>query len=382
MKHIRRVIISIITGAITGVFGLLFISSFKLFNRYVVSNPYNYIFPLLGGIVLSVIWYMIGDGNKHFGSSIVSDELNSIEMQIISIKDAVLKFIGTTVSICTGFLMGKVGFFIHLGGAVGSNIAYKISDDNAERKLIITSGVAGAIAAITGSVPFAVLFVMEIYYIKGASFNKVVYPLIASAISAYVIVYFTFGKISILNVQIQHMPIGKSIMYAIIVGLLCAIIGIIMKKYIPMLKTIHNNKMPFFSPIIGGLIIGIIGYFYPEYFKMFVLDFSQDINYILMLTLLLVGLSLSMLFGAIGGEFTLLALIGALTGSIIHPSGLVAILGVSAILSSFYGAGFSVLVLCGSFGMDELIIPVAITTTIGIIAHEKLNEKIVNRECK
>ncbi len=380
MKHINRIVIAIITGVITGILGLLFLDSFKIYNDYVIDNPYNYIFPLIGGFLLSVIWYLIGDGNKHFGSKVVIDELASMDMQIISIRDAIVKFIGTIISICTGFLMGKVGFFIHLGGAVGSNIAYRTTSSDSEKKMIITAGVAGALAAITGSVPFAVLFVIEMYYIKDIAFHKVLYPLIASAISSYMVVILLFKRINVVNIDITAMGLKESLFYAIVLGLIGSFVGIIMKKYIPMLKEFHNNKMPVYSPIIGGLILSVIGYFYPEYFKMFVLDLNGEFNYTLMLVLLFVGLSVSMAFGAIGGEFTLLLLMGAFIGAIINPTGVVIIIGISAVLSAFYGEGFSVLVLFSSLGMEELIMPVAIATIIGIVINEKFKEIIVEKK--
>ncbi len=376
MKHLNRLFVSIITGIITGFLGLLFLNSFKVYNKYVINNSYNFIFPIIGGILLSIIWYMIGDGNKHFGSKVVMDELEAIDMQIISIKDAIIKFVGTIISVCTGFLMGKVGFFIHLGGAVGSNVAYRITEDSNERKMIITSGVAGALAAITGSVPFAVLFVIELYHMKDITFHKVLYPLIASAISAYMVITLFFDRIRVINVDIKSINLNKAIAYSILVGIICSLVGIFMKKYIPFLKDIHNKKMPIFAPIIGGIILSIIGYYYPEYFRVFVLDFTKEFNYTLLLALLFVGLSISMMFGAIGGEFTLLLVMGALIGAIINPSGVVIIIGVSAILSAFYGVGFSFLVLFSSFGLNELIMPVAIAIIIGIVINEGFKEKI------
>ncbi len=376
MKHINRLMVATLTGIITGLLGLLFLNSFKLYNKYVIYNDYNFVFPIIGGLLLSIIWYFIGDGNKHFGSKVVKDEIESINMQIISLKDAVIKFAGTIISICTGFIMGKVGFFIHLGGAVGSNIAYRITEDNNERKLIITSGVAGALAAITGSVPFAVLFVIEVYYIKNISFNRVVYPLIISAISGYAIVHFLFNKVHIIRFPVETMDVSASLVYAVVVGFIASILGILMSRYIPFLKEMHNKKMPFFAPIIGGFILSIIGYYYPEFFKLFVLDFSSSFNYILMLALLFIGVSISMLFGAIGGEFTVLVVMGALIGAIINPTGVVIVLGISGVLSAFYGAGFSVLVLFASTEAPNLIIPVAITIIIGVIIHEIFHEKI------
>ncbi len=380
MKNKHNILVSLIVGLTTGLFGTFFLFSFKFYGRFIIKSEYNFIAPTIGGIILSIIWYFIGDGNKNFGSAVVLEEIKAIDVQIINIKDTILKFIGTTVSICTGFLMGKVGFFIHLGGAIGSNIAYSITKKDTEIKLIISAGVAGALASITGSVLFGIIFVLELYYIKKMSFNKVVYPLIISSVSAYGIVHLLFGKVNILNLNIlNNMPFYEAIFYSLFVGMLAAFVGFVMKMYVPKLKMIHNKKMPFFSPFIGGIIISFIGYFYPDYFKIFILDFNQNINFVPFLIFLFVGFSISVLFGAIGGEFTIMLLMGALIGAIIKPVSAVVLIGVIACLSSFYGIGFSFLVLFIKYGVGEMIVPYAIASVIGILLNDVLSRFVYNK---
>src|SRR5580698_377558 len=184
------------------------------------------------------------------------------------IRVAILKPIATALAIGTGGPFGAEGPIIQTGGALGSLFGQVIGLSPYYRRVLLASGAAGGMAA-TFTAPLAGILVaieLLLFELRARSFIPVA---LAAAVATGVRIHFAGWQPLFPTPAFKLTGMNELWLFALL-GILMGLVGIAMIRALSWLEDIFDN-LPIkpaliWGPAIGALILGVIGYFYPQVF--------------------------------------------------------------------------------------------------------------------
>lgn len=380
---LKTVSIAIGVGVLVSILALFFNAAIDggadLVQSWMKSHALmRILFPLSGGLILYLIYHFyLSKDNTGIGVVQVLVELERVKTHLMRPTRVLLRVLGATMTLIMGFSAGRFGPIVHLGAAVGSNIAYRLKLSDAEIRLLIGCGASAAIAAVFQMPLFAATFVLEVLYRK--RYAEHFAPVLISAITAYAAGNQIYARNSWAFSGVSAMDD-----FGLYVGL-GLVMGILAILYIKWINTAtrffkHHGRMPF-NIFLVALFVGVAGFVFPLNFEIhenttariitgeFGLKILLAIGF---MKVLLTGLTLGS--GFIGGNFYPAVTIGASFG---YATGLVSrvnapesfgILGVGAIIAGYLGAPISGIVLTLELSKSfDFLIPAVIACAISVL---------------
>jgi CIC family chloride channel protein len=219
--------------------------------------------PAVGGLVIGL---MARYGSEKIRGHGIPEALEAILFgrSRMSAKVAVLKPLSSAISIGTGGPFGAEGPIIMTGGAVGSLFAQLFHLSAAERRTLLVAGAAGGMAAIFDAPVSAVLLAVELLLFewRPRSFIPVT---VAAAVAATLRVPL-MGQGPIFPVH-PHAPLGaEALLITALVGVAAGLASGLLTTLVYAFEDLFE-RMPIhwmWWPAIGGLLVGIGGYFDPR----------------------------------------------------------------------------------------------------------------------
>ncbi len=220
--------------------------------------------PIVGGLIIG---FMARYGSERIRGHGIPEAIEAIliSRSRMQPKVAVLKPISSAVSIGSGGPFGAEGPIIMTGGAFGSIIAQIFRLTAAERKTLLVAGAAGGMAATFATPVAAVLLAVELllFELKPRSLVPVA---LASAVAA-LIRPFLLGPGPLFPLPQLHPHLGVAVLLcSVIVGLLAGVLAVLLTAAVYAFEDLFL-RLPIhwmWWPAIGGLAVGIGGYFEPR----------------------------------------------------------------------------------------------------------------------
>lgn len=395
-KNIRLLFSALIIGLLVGLAGAFFriiLNYIENFRNTLFENAGSYgflswLWPILFAITgITIALFLV----KKFAPETSGSGVQEIEGALDNTRPMrwkrviPVKFIASLFSLGSGLLLGREGPTIQLGANIGKMVKDILGRPDTENNSLISTGAAAGLASAFNA-PFAgIIFVIEEMH-EHFKFNFYsVAALMIGAGTADFVVRALISTKPVINMTIYSSPNIRVLWLFIILGLLFSIIGYLYNKLL--LISLDFFQISFKLPIIltgiiVGLIITIVGVFFPEMigggYKVIskVLDHSFTLSFLLILFIVRLVLSIfSYSTGVPGGIFapmlTLGIIIGMGFGIIAQPHfpdlipnvGVFAIAGMAAIFASTVRAPLTGLVLAIEMTANfELILPLIITT--------------------
>jgi CIC family chloride channel protein len=270
--------------------------------------------------------------------------------------------IASFISISGGASVGIYGPLVHFGGTLGAFLRRKKFMPIIPHDIIIGSGVAAAISAGFGSPLAGILFAHEVV-LRHFSM-KAITSIALSSITASVIA----TQIGLVEPPFRFEEVVFNYKYAlpglITIGFASALISLIfMNGLIISGKLAKKTGLKnYYTPIIPGLLCGLVGCFVPEALGLglsTVLDIITTSNTILFLIILLISkiflTSMCIGFGLFGGTFSPAIFIGATVGALLYHipflgisnelQPIFVVAGMAAVSSSVIGAPITAIIL-------------------------------------
>jgi chloride channel protein, CIC family len=227
--------------------------------------------PVVGGLVIG---FMARYGSERIRGHGIPEAMEAILIgqSRMQPKVAVLKPLSSAISIGSGGPFGAEGPIIMTGGAFGSITAQIFHMTAAERKTLLVAGASGGMAATFGTPIAAVLLAVELllFELKPRSLVPVA---VASAVAALLRGLFqsypmlSLGPDPLFPMIPPHDPMGvTTLLSCILVGLLAGVLSLFLTGAVYAAEDAFLH-LPFhwmWWPAIGGLAIGIGGYFQPH----------------------------------------------------------------------------------------------------------------------
>lgn len=184
------------------------------------------------------------------------------------IRVAILKPLATAFAIGTGGPFGAEGPIIQTGAALGSLFGQAVGLTPYYRRVLLASGAAAGMAA-TFTAPFAGILVaieLLLFELRARSFIPVA---LAAAAATGVRIHFAGWAPLFPTPSFRLTGMNELWLFALL-GVLMGVVGIIMIRVLSWLEDffdelpIRNSLI--WAPVIGALVLGVIGYFYPQVF--------------------------------------------------------------------------------------------------------------------
>src|SRR6185312_12453194 len=219
--------------------------------------------PVVGSLIIGL---MARFGSEKIRGHGIPEAIEAILIgrSRIEPKVALLKPLSSAISIGTGGPFGAEGPIIMTGGALGSLFAQLFHLSAAERKTLLVAGAAAGMTAIFNTPIAAILLAVELLLFewKPRSFVPVVVAVLIAALCRPFLIgsgaLFPFAAVPVL----PWWGLGMCIAVGILAGLQSALMTLCLYAIEDFFHRLPIHWM--WWPALGGLIVGIGGYFEPS----------------------------------------------------------------------------------------------------------------------
>jgi CIC family chloride channel protein len=178
---------------------------------------------------------------------------------------AILKPIATAISIGSGGPFGAEGPVIITGGAVGSVLGQLLPMTGSERTVLMVAGASAGMAATFNCPMSATLLAVEILLFEWKPRSLV--PVAIACVTAGAVRRLLLGPNSLLEMVPTGVPIYHSAMLgALALGVIAAFVAAGLSKAVHFFEQMFEH-LPIhwmWWPAMGGLVVGLGGWIFPE----------------------------------------------------------------------------------------------------------------------
>ena len=178
-----------------------------------------------------------------------------------------VKILASALTIGSGGSGGKEGPIAQIGAGFGSFLGSVLKLKPRERRILVLAGAAAGIGAIFRAPLGAALFAPEVLYREMEFESEAILPCVVSSIVAYAIFYLFYDRGPLFFPREVNFALPKELLSYAIFGVLCAGVGYIYIKVFYGLRDLFARHLPLpriLKPAVGGLLLGIIIFFYPQ----------------------------------------------------------------------------------------------------------------------
>ncbi|WP_076591448.1 chloride channel protein [Herminiimonas arsenitoxidans] len=404
--------IAIVIGAISTVAAYVLLNSIHFFTNLFFFQTFSFedrspatntlgvwviALPVIGGLIAGLIARYGSDKVRGHGIPEAIEAILFRKSQM-SPKVAVLKPLTSGIVIGSGGPFGAEGPIIMTGGAIGSLIAQNFSISAAERKTLLVAGATAGMTAVFGTPVAAVLLAVELLLFEWRP-RSLLPVILACAVAAFCRpLLLDSGPLF----PIHTAPVGLTAFgICIVAGLLSGMLSATMSLALYRVEDLFG-KLPvhwMWWPAIGGLVVGIGGYFQPRALGVGYDVISDLLNNHIVLSVALSLLLVKMIIwvvalgsGTSGGVLAPLLMLGAGLGAVIanlvpgsDPT-LWPLVCMAAVLAGVLGAPLTAAIFAlGLTGDFNALLPLLLATgvsygfTVLVMRRSIMTEKIARR---
>ncbi len=357
-----------------------------------MGDYYVIILPAIGGIIVGLLIYFFARETKGHGVPEVMLAL-AVSGGKIRPRIAVMGTIISSICIGSGGSVGREGPIVQIGSSLGSTLGqlFHLSED--KKRMLIACGAAGGIAATFNAPLAGIFFGLEVILREYGTryFSSVV----LSAVTATVISRTFLGSEPAFAVPPYELASTWNILFYFILGLIAAFASLLYIKTLYKFEDIFDSIRipPYVKPAIGGLLLGVVGFYFPQIFGVGYSIIEKTLNGQLgsmlvfgLFVFKILGTSLTLGSGGSGGVFSPSLFIGAMLGNsfgsflhLIFPGmpislGGFAMVGMGAVFAGAAQAPITaILVLFEMTGDYKIILPLMISCVISTLVVKKFS---------
>jgi chloride channel protein, CIC family len=306
-------------------------------------GPFVILVPVVGALIVG---FMARYGSERIRGHGIPEAIEAILINgsRVEPKVAVLKPVSAAISIGSGGPFGAEGPIIMTGGAVGSLIAQFFHLTSAERKTLLVAGAAAGMSATFASPVTAVLLAVELLLFEWKPRSMIPVALASATAAAarrYIIGLGPLFPVTPHPVFIGPQGLAGCIVAGLLAGGLSALLTLAVYAAEDAFQHLPIHWM--WWPAIGGLVIGLGGYVFPQalgvgYDTIGALVQGNVTGHVIVGILIVKSIiwSVSLGSGTSGGVLAPLLMMGGALG------------GIEAMVLPFEGVGFWPLVSMGA----------------------------------
>ncbi|MFC1474441.1 chloride channel protein [bacterium] len=398
-------LLAVVVGVLSGLGAVGFRYLIEFFKRFFfeggrtllfsyIGEHYVVLIPAIGGLIVGPLIYYFAREAKGHGVPEVKANI-ALHGGRIRPRVAIIKSLASSICIGSGGSVGREGPIVQIGSSLGSSIGqlFKLRPDLI--KGLLACGAAGGISATFNAPLGGVIFAMEV--ILGNFTTNTFVSLALASFSAAFVAFQFYGAEAAFGAHefIYHGP--REILFYIMMGILSAVVAFIFVKMLYYTEDLWEKiKFPEqFKPVVGGLLIGGLGFYYPYLFGVGYEGVGQALQANLKLVPLLVLLVLKIIAtsttigsGGSGGVFAPSLFVGAMAGGafgkivgMMYPgmeatAGAFSLVGMGAVFAAAASAPVTSIIILFELTDDyHLILPIMVSCAVSYLVFKQFTRE-------
>jgi CIC family chloride channel protein len=276
------------------------------------------------------------------------------------------KFSLCSVSLASGIALGREGPSVQVGAGLASVFGRKMGLNSASVKSLVPAGAAAALAAAFNTPISAVLFTLE--EVMGDMQAPVLGSIVLASATSWIVLHLVLGDEPLFHVPAYQLVHPVEFLFYAVLGLVGGLVSVCFVKLL-LWQRKHfqamSKSVQWAFPAVGGLTVGILGWFFPNVLGVGYGVVSQALNgqmvlgtMALLVLLKIVATATCYASGNAGGIFGPSLFIGAMLGG--------AVGGVAHLLMPDYTGSVGAYALVGMGAAFAGIVRVPLTSVIMI----------------
>src|SRR5712675_3314106 len=392
-------LLTLLIGALVGLTVVAFIVLTERFGARIdaaVAPAWRRLFvPIIGSLSMGFLLY------KYFpdarGSGVPQTKAALFARGgIISLRTVLGKFFCTSATLASGIPLGREGPSVQVGAGIASLLGRWLGLSPEKIKSLVPVGAAAAVAAAFNTPLAAVLFALE--EVVGDLHAPVLGSVVLASATSWAVLRLLLGNDPLFKVpQYQLVSPVELFIYAVL-GLLGGLLSAAFTKSLLKLRDRFlrlPRKTMWFQPAVGGVVVGLMGWFVPQTLGVGYSHVGQVLNggmalklMVLLLVLKLIGVVVSYASGNAGGIFGpalfLGAMLGGAVGSVAHnlfPShvataGAYALVGMGTAFAGIVRAPMTSVVMIFETTRDySVIVPLMISNLVSFFVSSRFQRQ-------
>jgi len=367
-----------------------------LSNLMVLPYYARLIPPIIGGAVVGLIIYFFAREAKGHGVPEVMEAV-ALKGGIIRKRVVLVKALASAICIGTGGSAGREGPIVQIGSAIGSSFGQimKVSADR--MRTLVGCGAAAGIAATFNAPLAGVMFAMEI--ILGEFGIATFSPIVVSSVMATVISRAHLGDYPAFVIPHYTLVSTMEIPLYMALGIIAGVVGVIFTSSLYKIEDLFDSiKIPDYTKAaIGGLLIGIIGIFFPHIYGVgydaIGLALLENLSWYMLVALIfakILATSFTIGSGGSGGIFAPSLFIGAMLGGafgcmvhLLFPNitathGAYSLVGMGALVAgATHGPITAILILFEMTGDYKIILPLMLSCILSSVVASQIKRESI-----
>ena len=264
-----------IVGVGSGMGAVVFIWAIEFFSRLFfeqgsstfgfLGGGYVIVLPIIGGLIVGPLVHFLAPEAKGHG---VPEVMTAMAVRGGRIRPMVIlvKAVGSAITIGTGGSVGREGPIVQIGSAIGSVVGQRLKLSNTRILALVGSGAAAGIAATFNAPIAGVMFALEV--LLGEYTVPAVSTMVFSAVSASVISRLFLGDHPALAVPAYTLVSSWELLMYLGLGVVAALGAGLFVRTLYLFEDQFDGLRfpPYLKPVIGGALLGLLGYFVPQIF--------------------------------------------------------------------------------------------------------------------
>lgn len=406
--HIRLTMTAVLIGVLAGFASIGFKALILFFQKLFWKAPtilqgaaalpwyLIILIPAAGGLLVAPLIYYGAPEAKGHGVPEILEALvlrgGKIRPKIVAVKA-----LASSICISSGGSVGREGPIVQISSTIGSAVARLFRINERGMKTLVAAGAAGGIGATFNAPIAGALFAVEILLGEFGVFSFS--PIIVTSVIATLTSRFFTGDFAAFQVPGYNLTSVWEIGPYFILGIVSGFVAILLIKSIYFFEDRFEslNLHPLTKPVIGGLLIGLVGLGIPRIFGVGYdsIDACLQSNLLLGLAVLLVfgkilATSLTLGSGGSGGIFAPSLFLGAMTGNIVgtifHQAfpqavsmpGAYALVGMGAVVAAATHAPITAIIILFELTGDyKIILPLMLACIIASLLSAGLQKESI-----
>ena len=262
------ILLSFVIGALVG----LVVVAFILLTGRLAARMYppgsaawrRILVPTAGSLVSGYLLYRYFPDAR--GSGIPQTKFAIfIHNGYISLKTVIGKFLCCSISLASGIALGREGPSVQIGAGIASVLGRRFGLSTATVRDLVPMGSAAALAAAFNTPIAAVLFSLE--EVLGDLHAPVLGAVVVSSATSWMFLHLILGDEPLFHVPSYHLVNPMEFVIYAILGLIGGLGSVFFVKLLLAIRA-WFRRLPkwtsWFQPAMGGLAVGLMGWFMPE----------------------------------------------------------------------------------------------------------------------
>src|SRR5499427_5698582 len=398
------IVLALVIGALTGLVVVAFIvlTEHVGLRLYPVgSSAYRRVlFPIVGSIGIGYLLYRYFPNARGSGVPQTKAALYAREGRIL-LRTVLGKFFCTSATLASGIPLGREGPSLQVGAGIASVLGRSLGLRPERVKALLPVGASAAVAAAFNTPLAAVLFALE--EVVGDLHAPVLGSVVLASATSWAMLRLLLGNNPLFQVPqyqiVNPLELGIYAVLGVAGGLVSvAFTKLLLRMRVGFLKL--PKKTLWFQPVVGGLMVGIMGWFVPQLLGVGYKHVGEALNggmalrlMILLLVLKLFAVATSYASGNAGGIFGPSLFLGAMLGGVVgnvanhfFPNtvgtpGAYALVGMGTAFAGIVRAPMTSVVMIFEITRDyAVIVPLMISNLVSFFISSKLQRKPIYEE--